>query len=181
MTLNIVTFILFIFAVFIGLTNKLHDYRVEKENAITYPVKTFSITHSNIPNPAILLKEDIEWLAKNIYFEARNQSEKGKLAVLNVTLNRVKHPAFPNSIKEVVTQKNPRGCQFSWYCDGKPDVIRDIYTYNQIKKFVIKHLTNKDIKDVTKGALFYHADYVDPWWSSFKRKTIIIDTHIFYK
>ena len=182
MSLNITAFILFIVAVFIGLTNKLHDYRLEREKATTYAVKTVSVKQSTIPRPAILLKEDIEWLAKNIYFEARNQTEKGKLAVLNVTLNRVKHSKFPNTIKEVVTQKNDRGCQFSWFCDGKPDIIDDFKTYNIIREFVVKQLSNKhNIKDVTQGALFYHADYVEPYWVFEKKKTTTIGTHIFYK
>ena len=79
------------------------------------------------PVPGVSDKQ-VECLAKNIYFEARNQSEYGKFAVANVTMNRVKDPRFPNTICDVVFQgprvkKRVGGCQFSWYCDGKPDKI----------------------------------------------------------
>ena len=67
-----------------------------------------------------------ECLARNIYFEARNEPFAGQFAVAMVTLNRVHDEQFPNSICEVVYQglhwpsghpKRDR-CQFSWYCDG---------------------------------------------------------------
>lgn len=179
MSINIVAVVLLIFTLYIGINNKIHEKATSE--VVSFPVQKPVVKTRNIKQPG-LVKEDIEWLAKNIYFEARNQTEKGKLAVLNVTLNRVNHKNFPNSIKEVVTQRNPRGCQFSWFCDGKPDVIGDIHTYNKIKNFVIKHLSDKhNIKDVTMGALFYHANYVEPLWSFEKRKTITIDDHIFYR
>ena len=84
--------------------------------------------------------DDIQltWLAKNVYFEARNQGVAGQLAVAMVTLNRVSDKRYPNTIREVVTQGLTRAswlsgeqvpiknkCQFSWYCDGKADTIAD--------------------------------------------------------
>ena len=93
---------------------------------------------------------DVTWLAKNVYFEARNQGIAGQLAVASVTLNRVADRRFPNTIKEVVTQSLYRNswrdgtpipikhkCQFSWWCDGKPDTIHDWKTYNKIKKLML--------------------------------------------
>ena len=72
--------------------------------------------------------DEVECLALNIYHEARNQPTAGKLAVAQVTLNRVKHDRFPNTICGVVYQgyylnNNPikHKCQFSWWCDGKSD------------------------------------------------------------
>ena len=76
--------------------------------------------------------DQIECLAKNMYFEARGQGTAGVLAVSFVVLNRVNDHRFPNTICEVVYQaitrpswknKNKRypiknRCQFSWYCDG---------------------------------------------------------------
>ena len=41
-------------------------------------------------------------LAKNIYFEARNQSTAGQIAVSHVVMNRVKSSRYPNTICEVV-------------------------------------------------------------------------------
>ena len=74
---------------------------------------------------------DKECLAKNIYFEAKNQPLIGQLAVAIVVMNRVEDHRFPDTVCEVVQQgptlawtenfpvKNK--CQFSWYCDGKSD------------------------------------------------------------
>ena len=88
-----------------------------------------------------------ECLAKNMYYEARNQGTAGVLAVTAVVFNRVNDSRFPNTICEVVYQGPTREswktrktldkndavyypiknrCQFSWYCDGKSDVPKDI-------------------------------------------------------
>jgi len=137
---------------------------------------------------------DVTWLAKNVYFEARNQGIAGQLAVASVTLNRVADRRFPNTIKEVVTQSLYRNswrdgtpipikhkCQFSWWCDGKPDTIHDWKTYNKIKKLMLTFTTNRSIIDITEGATHYHADYVFPDWAATKLKTIEIEDHKFYR
>ena len=56
-----------------------------------------------------------EWLALNIYHEARGEGVMGKIAVAVVTLNRVGNDDFPDTIKEVITQHK----QFSWYNKNK--------------------------------------------------------------
>ena len=90
--------------------------------------------------PDVLIKhqqEEISCMADNIYFEARNQGTAGWSAVASVTLNRVQDKRFPNTVCEVVKQGPTREswkqngefyplkhrCQFSWYCDGKADVV----------------------------------------------------------
>jgi spore germination cell wall hydrolase CwlJ-like protein len=135
-------------------------------------------------------EEEITWLAQNVYFEARNQGVAGQLAVAMVTMNRVRDPRFPNTIKEVVleavTYKNGHPvrnrCQFSWYCDGKSDKIYDYETFNKVRNLILTYIQNRDIMiDITEGATFYHADYVNPSWNKVKEKTIEIEDHIFYR
>jgi spore germination cell wall hydrolase CwlJ-like protein len=142
-----------------------------------------------VPNTSYS-EEEVTWLVKNVYFEARNQGIAGQLAVAMTTINRVEDRRFPDTIKEVVTQaytyKNGfpirHKCQFSWYCDGKSDKIRDWETYNNIRNIVVTYLQNRDIIfDITEGAVFYHADYVSPSWAKVKEKTIEIEDHIFYR
>ncbi len=70
--------------------------------------------------------QDLQCLAKNIYFEGRNQPWVGQLAIAQVTLNRVKSVAFPATICQVVEQQRKEICQFSWYCDGKSDKPKNI-------------------------------------------------------
>lgn len=145
---------------------------------------------SNVVYNTGFTEEEITWLTKNVYFESRNQGIAGQLAVAMVTINRVLDSRFPNTIKEVVTQAYTyrngfpirHKCQFSWYCDGKSDKIRDWESYNDIRRLVVTYLQNRDIIfDVTEGAVFYHADYVNPSWAKVKEKTIEIEDHIFYR
>lgn len=140
--------------------------------------------------------EEVKCLADNIYWEARNQTVKGMFAVGHVTINRVKDSRFPNTVCEVVYQGPTRPswkdktkyypvknrCQFSWYCDGKADVIlkQDGALYDLILMMSFKIYSGK-LKDLTDGATHYHADYVRPEWASSKTKTMKIGQHIFYR
>jgi spore germination cell wall hydrolase CwlJ-like protein len=73
-------------------------------------------------------------------------------------------------------------CQFSWYCDGKSDVIQNEKVYNEIYSLMEQIVSgNIDFIDITGGATHYHADYVRPAWARTKTKTIEIDDHIFYR
>lgn len=60
------------------------------------------------------VNKDLKLLAKIINAEAGNQPYKGKVAVGNVIMNRVDHPKFPDTIKDVVYQKG----QFSPVSNG---------------------------------------------------------------
>lgn len=148
------------------------------------------------PIQATGMDNSVECLAKNMYFEARNQGTAGWLAVTAVVLNRVNDKRFPNTICEVVTQgptrpswKDPsvripikHRCQFSWFCDGKSDNPKHEKSYNQMLDFAELLLSGAvDFIDITDGAQFYHADYVRPSWARTKKRTIEIEDHIFYK
>ena len=116
-----------------------------------------------------------ECLAKNIYFEARNEPFAGQFAVALGTLNRVHDTAFPNTIWEVVYQgihhadgfpKRDR-CQFSWYCDGNSDEVRNKRAWEVVQKTAnLAMLQYSSIKaeglDYTEGARFYHTFEVNP-------------------
>jgi spore germination cell wall hydrolase CwlJ-like protein len=73
-------------------------------------------------------------------------------------------------------------CQFSWYCDGKSDKIKDEETFDDIL-LLTETIVSGSIKlmDITEGATHYHADYVMPAWAETKTKTIEIEDHIFYR
>ena len=151
--------------------------------------------------PDVLIKhqqEEISCMADNIYFEARNQGTAGWSAVASVTLNRVKDKRFPNTVCEVVKQGPTREswkqngefyplkhrCQFSWYCDGKADVVSkaDEKLYEKIRMFSEMILTDGvNLLDITDGATHYHADYVSPEWKKTKTKTTEIGDQIFYR
>ena len=131
-------------------------------------------------------------LAKNIYFEAGNQSKAGRLAVGLVTLNRVEMREYPDTICGVVhqgpTYTNWKGntwpvkhkCQFSWYCDGKKDINEDSKTWNEVYLLAVA-LVQGSVYDFTDGSSHYHNDTGHPYWADHLYKTLTIDNHIFYK
>jgi N-acetylmuramoyl-L-alanine amidase len=134
-------------------------------------------------------QKEIDCLAENIYFEAAKESRKGQIAVAFVTLNRMKSGRFPDTLCGVVKQKTNSTCQFSWWCESKPYYIstnklltkKNNSLYNEIHELATYFYINHDrLDDPSKGALFYHADYVNPKWPNMIR-TAVIGRHIFYQ
>ena len=125
----------------------------------------------------------LDCLAINVYKEAGYEPFEGKVAVAQVTLNRVADSDFPNDVCGVVYQKTKGTkvvCQFSWYCDrthrDRP-VGDKAYeeSYEVAKKVLLENFKLNSINE----ALYYHADYVNPRWN--KIKVAKIGRHIFYK
>jgi spore germination cell wall hydrolase CwlJ-like protein len=138
-------------------------------------------------NLAPTAQKEVECLAENIYFESALEPNDGKIAVAFVTLNRV-DKGFANNICGVVKQKINNVCQFSWWCEEKPFSISNSKSltnggnilYNDIRNLATYVYLNKEImRDPSKGALYYHADYVSPGWKNMKT-TVKIGRHIFY-
>ena len=136
------------------------------------------------------INKQLSCLQKNIYFEAAVESTAGKLAVAHVTYNRVKNKEFPSTFCDVIYEGKhyasgfPKRdqCQFSWYCDGKHDRPYPGPMWKKTQELAKWFFTYKDdLKDITDGALFYHADYINPpKWTKNITKTVQIDTHMFY-
>ena len=151
--------------------------------------KTYHISRSlkgTIPYELTMenrLKE-LDCLARNIYYEAGHESFEGKVAVAQVTLNRVKSGKFANSVCAVVYQKNvvyqKVVCQFSWYCNSPSSlkvINKDVYkeSENVAKKVLFENFRINSLEQ----AIYYHADYVSPGWK--KQSITKIGRHIFYK
>jgi N-acetylmuramoyl-L-alanine amidase len=134
--------------------------------------------------------EERECLALNIYFEARNQTPSGQLAVAMVVLNRAEDSFWPANVCDVVKQGSyitgyvaRNQCQFSWYCDGLSDRPKEPSTWRySIELANSAILSWLDGDDVTEGATNYHSDSVSPRWLNDKGMTHIkvIDNHKFY-
>lgn len=135
-------------------------------------------------------KRQVDCLAQNIYFEAGHEPKIGQIAVGMVTLNRVNGGQWPSTICGVVREKETNVCQFSWWCESKnkTKAVNRNYSrqerliYNKAKEVALYvYLNYEDLKqdDITDGAQFYHADYVNPKWKL--KKTTKIGRHIFYK
>lgn len=114
---------------------------------------------------------ELQCLADNVYFEARGESFRGKLAVAMVTLNRTRLPDYPDTICGVVYQKD----QFSW--TRKKHKITDIDAWSDA--IVVAHLAieNSQILGNFK-ATHYHNTSVNPNWGL--HKVAKIGKHLFY-
>ena len=130
--------------------------------------------------------KQVDCLAKNIYYESGSEKYEGKLAVAQVTMNRVNSGKFPSDICSVVYQKTTDQqlrtvCQFSWTCMVKEMVIKDKYMWEESVNIAKRALTEPYVHDTIaqSNALFFHAVYVKPNWSNTK---VIkqIGNHIFY-
>lgn len=138
------------------------------------------------------VENDRYCMAQNIYFESANQSFAGQLAVGLVVINRVEDKQFPSEVCDVIYQAktfiNWKGnevpirnqCQFSWYCDGKSDEPVDSATWLK-SLYIADLLLEIGVRDITEGSLYYHADYILPYWASELEHMVTIDNHLFYK
>jgi N-acetylmuramoyl-L-alanine amidase len=129
-------------------------------------------------------ERQLDCLAKNIYHEAASEPFEGKVAVAQVTMNRVESGKYPADVCGVVYQKNifmeKVVCQFSWYCqNGGKMPIRSNEMYQESMAVAKKVLLEDFRLDILKDAMFYHADYVNPNWK--KEKIGKIGRHIFYR
>lgn len=116
-----------------------------------------------------------ECLAMNIYHEARGEVIEGQIAVGHVTLNRVAHRAFPESICEVVYQNK----QFSWTFLIKDHTPKEEKAWTQAQTIARDVMIGNTV-DPTNGATFYHANYVNPSWAEQMEVSKVIGFHVFY-
>ena len=129
-------------------------------------------------------EKQLDCLAINIYREAGYEPFEGKVAVAQVTMNRVSDGRFGNDVCGVVYQKNiimeKVVCQFSWACDSvhkNRPISREAYneSYEVAKKVLLEGFRLSVLKD----AMYYHATYVNPRWSH--EQIGKIGQHIFYR
>lgn len=128
------------------------------------------------------IEPEVKCLAEAIYFEARGENLYGQFAVAEVILNRVDSSDFPNSVCKVVAEGSSRlhSCQFSYNCDGKPEFISELKSYERILK-LSDMVYRGTFRLLTGGATFYHSKEVLPLWTKKLKKTSEIGRHIFYK
>jgi spore germination cell wall hydrolase CwlJ-like protein len=128
--------------------------------------------------------KQLDCLTKNIYWEAASEPFEGKVAVAQVTMNRVDNGRFGRDVCGVVYQKNiiyeKVICQFSWACipsSSMKAVYPALYKESEevAKKVLLENFRLPGMKD----AIYFHADHINPRWG--KPKITQIGHHIFYK
>ena len=129
-------------------------------------------------------KGGAQWrcLTEALYFEARGESIKGQFAVAEVILNRVGIDSYPSTVCGVVRQgaRNQGGCQFSYACDGIPDVVRERESWDTAGKIALLTM-EQPVSELTDGATHFHTRDVRPNWSRKFPRTAQIGAHLFYR
>lgn len=174
----------------------------------SYTKKVYSNTTGSIPLPNSQMYVDhifngrpsidkermnksVLCLARNIFYESRNEPIEGQIAVALITMNRVHNSVYPNDVCRVVYQKTcglkkgaRRGCtaQFSWTLDSKSEKIRkyfkdkkgrivqsEVDAWARSVIIAADTITSK-IPDFTGGAMhYYNYKVANPSWSKSKR------------
>jgi len=124
-------------------------------------------------------KEQQHCMALNMYWEARGEGTDGMIAVGWTVLNRMRSRRFPSTPCDVVYQGGQRrGCEFSWWCDGRSDRPRDARSW-RLAQHLAEQVLMAPPRDPTGGALYYHATSVRPGWPH--ALTTRIGQHLFYR
>jgi len=145
---------------------------------------------------ATVIDKQLKCLALNIYYEARSSNLADQAAVADVVLNRVRSADYPNTICKVVKQGKiskwqlqingkriplRNRCQFSWFCDGKPDIPLDQDAWEKAKLLAVQIYKYMVFRGITEGSLFYHATYVNPFWALHYQLVGTIGKHKYYR
>lgn len=125
------------------------------------------------------IMKEVECLARNIYYEAGSEPRAGKIAVAEVTMNRVQSQQFPRTVCGVVYQKTRGTCQFSWVCKNKKGILSH-NVWRESLQIAENILISKRKYGMIGSAKYFHADYVDPSWADEKVLVKQIGRHIFY-
>lgn len=178
------------------LTSTYFNFHYTPAETVKYVMPPISIIiDGGSPQPDVIDYDQLECLALNVYHEARGESVEGQVAVSQVVMNRVRDRRFPNTICEVIYQGQisqwyleAKGeivplrnrCQFSWWCDGRSDRPRNMSAWGQALE-VAAGVMRGEYSDITHGAMWYHASYVDPSWRYSLLPIASIGDHHFYK
>ncbi|MFM5929530.1 MAG: cell wall hydrolase [Novosphingobium sp.] len=120
-------------------------------------------------------------LTQAIYYEAASEPDAGQRAVAQVVLNRVMHPAYPNTVCGVVFQGSERttGCQFSFTCDGALNRVPSRMFWLRAEGVARAALAGYVYAPVGL-ATHYHTIAVHPYWAPKLNYLGTIGAHRFY-
>lgn len=125
------------------------------------PIQQFSITD-----------EEREMLKYIVEQETRGGSYRHKCIVTNVILNRVRDSRFPNTVKEVLLQRNQFSSTWNYYQKrNKPD---------EKTERAVNDVLNGRVGDESNGSLYFHSMKNDGWFSSLSF-VMEVEGHRFFK
>jgi Cell Wall Hydrolase len=122
-------------------------------------------------------------LAEAVYFEARGEAVRGQIAVAQVILNRAFSGKYPDTVCGVVYQNKHRhlACQFTFACDGHPDVIREPDMWERAQKIAKAMLDGRLWLPEVDRSTHYHAYWVRPSWVNEMKRNWKYGVHTFYR
>ena len=134
-----------------------------------------------IDNSGVDRSRAVECLTAAVYYEAASEPDQGQRAVAQVVLNRVAHPAFPNTVCGVVYQGSERstGCQFSFTCDGSLARVPAKFFWKRARRFAEQALSGY-VETSVGLATHYHTNAVHPYWAPSLHFITSIGAHRFY-
>ena len=151
---------------------------------------TLNFVYSHFTNLYLTFSEEtqkeIDCLAKNIYWEALGESFEGKVAVAQVTMNRLESGRYGKNICQVVYYRqrfrNVTSCQFTWTCQSKSRInIANRKAFQESREIAIRvYFENYRLQNLTK-AMYFHNLSVKPSWMNHKTRVARIGHHIFYR
>ncbi|GGD67149.1 cell wall hydrolase [Paenibacillus nasutitermitis] len=153
------------------------SFGAETEHAVKGFQNAHGLADDGIAGPATwaalkkvsVSKSELAMLARVIYGEARGEDYKGQVAVGSVVMNRLKSPAFPQTIKEVIMERGA----FTAVSDGQYWLIPDKTAFKAAKEAVTG-------SDPTKNALYYYnPDTATSKWIFTRKVMLTIGNHSF--
>jgi spore germination cell wall hydrolase CwlJ-like protein len=125
----------------------------------------------------------VKCLTEAIYFEARGEPVRGQIAVAQVVMNRVFSGYYPNTVCGVVYQNANRhlACQFTFACDGIPEVVREPDAWDRARKIAADTLDGQLWLPEVGKATHYHAYWVHPSWVHEMTRMYKLGVHTFYR
>lgn len=138
-----------------GVSRALSDLMV----SVTYePVQTVVVTEPEETNPYEPFSyEEAYLLTKIAMAEAEGEDITGKVLVIETVLNRVSSSEFPNSIEEVIYEKN----QFTPILDGR---------FNRVEPnddcWEAFYIVTGSEDDISQGALYFESCSNSDNWHS---------------
>ena len=134
-----------------------------------------------IDNSGVDRTRALQCLTAAVYYEAASEPDIGQRAVAQVVLNRVAHPAYPNTVCGVVYQGSQRktGCQFTFTCDGSL-ARRPNPMFWQRAENVARDALSGYVHTPVGLATHYHTIQVHPYWAPSLHYLTTIGAHRFY-
>jgi spore germination cell wall hydrolase CwlJ-like protein len=128
--------------------------------------------------------KQLDCLAKNIYWEAQGESYEGKVAVAQVTINRLRSGKYGSSICHVVYQRERKNnvtvCQFSWTCTNKTRINpRNRKLFRESEEIAARVFLEDYRISSIRTAMYFHSESINPRWK--KVRIAQIGGHIFYR